>query len=160
MKATEMIKGADDARRLLRGFKALDELAVLLDSAGAAVQAKEEADIALAGLREQIAARHVELEQAGVAVLTAKEDAKGIVANAKAAASDILTNAERAALAKMDDAAAGAIARLAGYNAEIAKALATLDGLKDDDARLRAQIADNTAKLDSVRAQAAALFGA
>ena len=99
MKATEMIKGADDARRLLRGFKALDELAVLLDSAGAAVQAKDEADIALAGLREQIAVRHVELEQAGVAVLTAKEDAKGIVANAKAAASDILTNAERAARA-------------------------------------------------------------
>lgn len=159
MKATDMIKGADDARRLLRGFKALDDLAVLLDSAGAAVQAKEEADIALAGLREQIAALHVELEQAGAAVLAAKDDAKGIVANAKAAASDIVTNAERDAAAKMDDAAAGAIARLAGYHAEIEKSLATLEALKKDAADVAGEVQALEARAEKARTYIAKLAG-
>lgn len=85
--AIDMTKAADDARRLLRGFKAFAEVAEALEAAGQAEQRKLEAEVQLGALRPQI-------EAAKTDVLVAKAKAKEIVSLAEEQAAKRITAAE------------------------------------------------------------------
>lgn len=85
--ATDLIKAADDARRLLRGFKAFAEVAEALEAAGQAEQRKLEAETQLGAIKPQI-------EAAKTDVLVAKNKAKEIVSLAEEQAAKRITAAE------------------------------------------------------------------
>ena len=93
MNAAEMTQAADDARRLLRGFRAFEEVAKALDAAGSALQAKEEAEKALAAIAPQLMDAQAELIVFKAQVKMAKQDAKDIVAKANEAADGIRLDA-------------------------------------------------------------------
>lgn len=159
MKATEMFKGADDARRLLRGFKALEDLANVLEQSGAAVQAKEEAETALADLRGQIAAAGDELEKAQTRVTAAKDEARLIVEAARSAADGIAADAGRKAESLRAQADADAAAAREAVAVEIAAAQANLRGMKDEATALAEEVKALEAKAEKARAYLAKLAG-
>lgn len=157
--SNEFIKAADEARRLIRGFQALDSVAAALDKAGAAIQAKTEAEAALSGLHKEIADAHAQLD-------AAKADAKAEIDNAKAKAKKIVDDAA----AKADELILGAQAKLdaerAKYEADVQKAAhdlaAALAAADEAEARrdtaLR-ELADIEAKIEKARAYLAKLAG-
>jgi hypothetical protein len=124
---TNYLQAADDARRFLRGFAAIKELADAFESVGTLEQARTEADAALARLAPQIAVattqvadaekvmreadlyvlnKAADAQAAAEAVLaaayaeavTVRADAEALVEKAKAQAGGILSEAERLAL--------------------------------------------------------------
>lgn len=95
--SNEFIKAADDARRILRGFRAFEEVAAALEKAGQAVQAQAEAEASLAAIRGQIDAA-----QGAVNEAYAKADA--IVNDARATADQVTGAAGARALTLVVDA--------------------------------------------------------
>ena len=103
--ASDLIKAADDARRLLRGFKAFAEVAEALEVAGQAEQRKLEAETQLAAIQPQI-------EVAKTDVLIAKGKAKQITADAEEKATKLVAAAEVSAtqiVVRAEAEAAGAV---------------------------------------------------
>lgn len=156
---SDYLKAADEARKILRGFKAFEEVATALELAGTSVQAKAEAEAALVGLRSDLAAAGLELgavyaeaERARVAATKATADAKtaadGIVAGARSKADSIVSAAEALVESKAE---AGQLAQAD------ADTLLALTGAKVD--ALLAEVKDLEARAENARAYLTKLAG-
>ena len=102
--SNELIQAADEARRLLRGFKAFAEVAAALDLTGQLEQRNTEGQALHASLTTEIAAARDELGQTISQVEIANAEAKRMTANAKTVADGIVASAEAKAKALVEDA--------------------------------------------------------
>ena len=159
MAATEFLQAADEARRLLRGFKALETVAAALDMAGLAEQAKGEAEAALVALKPQIDAAKAELGHALTDVALAKSKAAELVdaaheraAAITAAALEKANESNAAAEAKLADAATRCESMLAAAASSVAESAAERNALV-------LEIDTLQGKLDKLKAQASKLLG-
>lgn len=152
----DLQKTADDARKLLRGFKAIEDLAKAFEDTASLVQAASEAQRTLDKLRADIGSAQDQLEQAraasNAAVKDAKEQAARLLAEARADAKAVRESAAEAAkrataaadkkVKEAEDAATAAQAE--GVRAVEAKLVAEreLAGLEERIAKARATIAE------------------
>ena len=146
--ASDLIKAADDARRLLRGFTALAQVAEALEQVGQLEQRGVEAQARLDALLPQI-------EVAKTDVLVAKGKAKQITADAEEKATKLVAAAEVSAtktVVKAEDEAqakqmlaerslAQAADREAAALASAARALETRDALLKECEALEVRLA-------------------
>jgi hypothetical protein len=159
MKSTDLMKSADDARRLLRGFKAFEEVAASLDAAGQAVQAKEEAERLLASLAPQIAAAESALSQAQDAAKTVREAAAEVADAARGVAVETTAAAKAEAVKIVADARAAADAVVEERKAAGLQAMSERDGaLVKRDALLK-ECVELEARLAKAQASVAKLLG-
>ena len=156
---SELIKAADDARRLLRGFKAFEEVATALELAGVAEQRTAEADAKLAGLQAQINQAQADLERItadGAAAKAAAEDrAREIVQGAIATGEQVRAEAQASAQAVK----AEADAYLAAKSAEVDALVATQRQAEEARDALAAEVKDLEARAEKARAYLAKLAG-
>ena len=146
--SNDLIKAADDARRLLRGFKAFAEVADALEAVGQLeLRAKEAANI-LAGLQVQVAAAQTDVSiakvEASEIVADAKSAAGKLVAKAEVKASEILGAAQTAAKdveAKATDLVANRLAESVSAAAARDSALVKSDALVKECEALEARLA-------------------
>jgi predicted nucleic acid-binding Zn-ribbon protein len=146
-----LIQAADEVRKMLRGFKAIDMVATALEQAGSVQNAVKESESALAKLRAEIAVAGEEFIAATTAVASAKEDAKKIKADAVAKADDKIAKAGNdaaAILASADSAVAEANekvsiaeARIALLNDGVRNATVELEAIEKKIAAAKKQVA-------------------
>jgi colicin import membrane protein len=157
--SNEFIQAADEARRLLRGFKSFDEVAQALELTGNVVQARAEAEAALEALKPQIETAKTELAEikaqakaakakSADAVEASERQADRVLASAQGKADDLMAAAAQAMAKAKADAADLAMAGAAA----LAKAIEARDAVAAETTALQA-------KLDTLKAQATALLG-
>ena len=158
--SNEFIQAADDARRLLRGFKAFEEVAQALELTGNVVQARAEAAAALEALQPQVETAKADLAELKAQAKAAKAKSAEALEAAKLQADLVTASAQ----AKADDLIATAVQALAKAQAEAADvALASVAVHAKAELARDAVAAETTAlqaKLDKLKAQAAKLLGA
>lgn len=156
---SDFLKAADDARRLLRGFKAFEEVAAALEMAGIAQQTKAEAESKLAFLLTKIETAKVEAEEqagknaAAIAAAQAQADeivrdawnrAKKIAEDAKAEAAETAAIVSREKLAAEErlaaDVAAAAAAQI--QRDELAAEVKDLEARVEKARKYLAKLAD------------------
>lgn len=154
---TNFIQAAEDARRLLRGFQAFAEVAAALDAANTAVQAKSEAEAALASLQEPLATARAELAAAN----DATSEAKFIVQRMLDAATERANEIKQAALAeanemnaKMKERETESAAALASTAEAATKMVADAEAERD---QVLADLAKAQSDLTTIRAAIAAI---
>lgn len=155
---SELLKAADDARRLLRGFKAFEEVAAALDAAGSLEQRTTELTTAVATLTAEHAAL---LERAHAArevlattqrenqalAASAQDAAALVVAHAQEQAANIVAEANAAAEAVKDtaaQAAAAVAAEIETSNETLARVTAEVEALEARAASAREYLAKLT----------------
>lgn len=152
--ATDLIKAADDARRILKGFKAFAEVADALDAAGQIEQRTAEAQRVLADLQPKIEAAKAAVadaeEQASNTLAVASQQAAGLVDSAKVKADRIVSDAQ--ARADRVNATADTVAINAGLTSkkvveEVKEALAQRNALAKECDELEARLAKAKAYL-------------
>jgi len=144
-------QAADEVRKMLRGFKAVEQVSAALEQAGSIQNAVKESESALAKLRVEIATAGDELTAAVASVASAKEDAKKIKADAVAKADEKITKtADKVAtmLADADAAVAAAgnmvaasEARLVEINDSVRNATVELEAIEKKIAAAKKQVA-------------------
>ena len=135
----DLLKAAADARVLLRGFKALQEVADALEDAGKAQQHAEEARAMLAALLPQIEAAEEKLT-------SVRAEAAGVVSEAKAEAGRLRDAAE----VKADEI----VARAKEREAEASRAVdAAKSECKAAQANADAVVREAKAKRDALQAE-------
>lgn len=154
-----LIKAADDARRLLRGFKAFEEVAAALEAVGTLEQRAAEANKVLADLAPQIEAGKAEVAaayaKADAIVLDAKADAEKVAGVAGAKAMTLVADAETKAqdiLLEAEGIKVRAEEVRAVAHAEAAEALTKRD-------KLAAEVKDLEARAEKARNYIAKLAG-
>jgi len=98
------LQAADDARRFLRGFAAVKELADAFEQAGTLEQARSEAEAALAAVTPKLAEAHEQLAAAQAGMLEAGQASAQTIIDAKAAADAVMAAAYADAAAARADA--------------------------------------------------------
>lgn len=137
------LKAADDARRLLRGFAGIAEVADAFERVGSLQQAESECTASLAKLRDELTATHNAIEAAELEALRVRAEAEREAEQAAAAASakamalvaDAQTQAVNIELAA-EGIKAQAQALLAAAQAETQQATAKRDALEAECAEL------------------------
>lgn len=104
--SNELIQAADDARRLLRGFAAIETVAAAFENVGQLEQRKEEVETLLKKLGDEVKDAtdtfRATIEKAEIA----NAEAKRMTADAKTVADGIKSSAEAQAKAMVEDAMA------------------------------------------------------
>jgi len=158
--SNELISAADEARRLLRGFKAFEEVAQALELAGTAVQAHAEANAAIDALKPQIEAAKAELVKIKSATKAEHDKAQKTI-EAATRQSDLVV---KEAQSKAEDCLAAARLTLANAKVEADELTAAAADVLERANEARDAVAAETeqlqAKLDTLKAQAAVLLGA
>ena len=146
--SNDLIKAADDARRLLRGFKAFAEVADALEAVGQLELRAKEATNILAGLQVQVADAQAALvtykDEASRLQAAGKDHAAKLVAKAEVKASEILGAAQTAAKdveAKATDLVANRLAESVSAAALRDSALVKRDALLKEGEALEARLA-------------------
>ena len=158
-KQTDYIKAAADARQLLRGFRAFDEMAEAFESVGQMIADKQEAEKTLADVNQRIADAKAELEEISGTVAKVAADAKAqaasVLKTAEKRAADLIAGAEKTA----SDAKEAAEAMMA--DAKAAATAARMDATASIQAKDQAQseLAVIEDKLEKARKQIAKLLG-
>lgn len=157
--SNDFLKAADDARRLLRGFKAFEEVAAALEAAGIAEQSKTEALKDVESLRVQIASEKAELAAAKKDAAEARAKAKELIEQAELKAAALLEHTQQKAIAAAEKVRCEADAYLAAKTAEVdavvnqqRKAEACVD-------RLSVEVKELEARVEKARAYLAKLAG-
>lgn len=159
MKHEDILKAAEDARRLLRGFKAFQEVADALEAAGTAVQSKAEAEAALVAARADIDAAKAELSGAKKDIADAKAKAKELREKAEADAAAIVSLAKEQAASIVEAAKVGAQEH---WQDKKASADLAVQAAKDAQARrdeLQGEVKALEDRLAELRAAAAKIAG-
>lgn len=91
---SKYLQAADDARRLLRGFAAVSELADAFEEVGKLEQARAEHEGILVQLRTDLGSIKEQIEQANTELAAVRQDASKTVADAKAIAEGIVSTAQ------------------------------------------------------------------
>lgn len=155
--SNDVLKAADDARRFLRGFAAINEVATAFEQAGSVLQAKDEAEKALAELRREVAEQQEVLAAAERDLAAAKQQARDVVAAAKEKAEQTVADAT--------ETIAGMKAGVDTYKAEVTvacNAAAKASAKKVDEAlaqrlELAAEVKELEARAERARAYIAKL---
>lgn len=157
--SNDLIKTADDARRLLRGFKAIDELVDAFEDVGKLEQRKDEAEKALASLQPELVAARQSLSTAQAEVKSEQSKAKAVIADAKEQADEIVKAAGVKAL-EIEAKAQGVLADAKNQAAAVALAAqgeaAQAQTLRDE---LLAECTALEARIGKAQAQIAKLLG-
>ena len=157
--ATDLIKAADDARRLLRGFKAFAEVAEALDATGQLELRAAEATRTLAALSGQLVTAQADIAaakaEASAARAAVKVDTAKVLARANAEAGEI-QDAARAAVRALEVAAQAEVVK-AKDAARLAK-VAEIDAVGKRNALL-AECEALEARLAETKAAVAKLLG-
>ena len=150
-----LTQAADEVRKILRGFKAVEQVSNALEQVGSIQNAGKEAEALLAAVKAEVAKAQEELTLAKADILNAKEEAKKIAADAKAKVE-----------ARMDKVAADAAKMVADANAgqteaanRIAAANEELIGIKAECDNAAKELSELESKLAKVKAQAAKMLG-
>lgn len=157
--ATDLIKAADDARRILKGFKAFAEVADALEAAGQIEQRTVEAQRVLAEIQPKVAAARAEIDaaqaEAKAIVAKAKEQAAGHVEAAKQHAADIVFIAKN----ETGVLTAAADEHVKKRQAEAVSAAAARDTALVQRNALAKEVDELEAKLAKTKGQIAKLLG-
>lgn len=157
--ATDLIKAADDARRILKGFRAFAEVADALEAAGQAELRAAEAARVLADLQPKIDAAKASAAdaeaQAANTLALASQQAAEIVAQAEAKAAEVKADAE-AIIAGAEVRAAKATAKAEEQCTALREAAMSWQ-VKSD--ALTKEVDALEAKLAEARTQVAKLLG-
>lgn len=152
-------KYATDARQLLRGFRAFDELAQAFESVANAIAAKDEAEKRAADLNAEILAAQQTLAalkaEAKQEQAAAKAKADAVLQLAEKRAADLISGAEK----MVEDAKSGAEAVMAEATAKVA--IAKRDAVEAEVRRDAAQreLADVESRMAKAQAQIKKLLG-
>lgn len=150
-----LTQAAEEVRKMLRGFKAVELVSAALENVGSLQNAGQEAEKFLAGTRAQIEAEKDALEHAQAAVVFAKEEARKVAADAKRKAEDRITKADAEIAVKVADADAAVAAASVRYQALEAQSAEAREAV----VRARGELEDLESKIAKVKAQAAKLLG-
>lgn len=157
--SNDFLKAADDARRLLRGFKAFEEVAAALEAAGIAEQSKTEALKDVESLRVQIASEKAELAAAKKDAAEARAKAKELIEQAELKAAALLEHTQQKAIAAAEKVRGEADAYLAAKTAEVD---AVVNQQRKAEARvgsLSVEVKELEARVEKARAYLAKLAG-
>jgi chromosome segregation ATPase len=146
-----LIQAADEVRKMLRGFKAIDMVAAALEQAGSVQNAVKEAEKQLVDMRKQVADASATVEASKYEVIIAKDEARKVKADASAKADEKLTKtADKiatmladadAAVAAANDKVATSEARLVEINDGIRNATIELEAIEKKIAAAKKQVA-------------------
>lgn len=154
-----LIKAADDARRLLRGFRAFEEVAQALELAGTAEQSRVEAEAAIAKLRPELEKLQAEIGEAHKVLTETKAKSEQLSAAARLQADEIVRAAREHAKELQANADQYVREALAAADAKVAEAdgqVLVAQAKRDD---LAGEVKDLEAKIEKLRAQAAKILG-
>lgn len=104
--SNELIQAADDARRLLRGFAAIETVAAAFENVGQLEQRKDEVEKLLKKLGEDVKEATDTFRTTVEKAELANAEAKRMTADAKTVADGIVSSAEAKAKALVEDAMA------------------------------------------------------
>jgi chromosome segregation ATPase len=76
-------QAADEVRKILKGFKAVEQVSDALEKAGSIQNAVKEAEAALAKINGEIAEKQATLDAANAAYIAIKDEAKKLKADTK-----------------------------------------------------------------------------
>jgi chromosome segregation ATPase len=152
---SDLIAAANEVRKILKGFKAVEEVSAALDRVGSIENAGKEADKYLGLVNATIAQAKLDLEKANTAVTEAKEQAKKVAADAKSKAD--------ARISKAEEDAASIVASAKDKEAESAKKVAKLEAEMSEKttqlSALTTELAEVEAKVTKAKAYLAKLAG-
>lgn len=148
-------QAAEEVRKILRGFKAVEQVSEALSRVGSLENAGKEAEARLEDLRAQTVEAVTQLNAALDDVRHAKDEAKGIKADAKAKGDVLIQKAQD----KADEILAAAELLRSDAEAKAAEAEAKAQSVALDVEFKRKEIAALDAKLAELKAQAARLLG-
>lgn len=157
--SNEYIQAADDANRLLAGFAAVQTVAAAFAKVGSLQQAEEEARAALEVLQAQALIAGEQRDAAKLEAESLTDRMATLQSDAQAQAFAVVTEAQDKADKLVVDAEESAQSTRAAANLYFTRADTEVKGLQELATSLRSQVSDLEAKLASVKAQAAALFG-
>lgn len=106
--SNELIQAADDARRLLRGFAAIETVAKAFEEVGQLEQRKTEGEAILSDLAAELVAARAELSTHIEQIEQIRTEAEGTTADAKTVADGIVKSANLRAEDIISDANAAA----------------------------------------------------
>ena len=106
MSEMTLTQAADEVKKMLRGFRAVEQVSAALEQVGSLQNAGKEAEKHLESLKADIATTQDNLVSAGAEVTKAKEEAKKIAADAKEKAANKLEKANADAACIVADAQA------------------------------------------------------
>lgn len=157
--STGFLQAADDARRLLRGFKAFEEVAQALDAAGLIEQRTAEAQRTLADLLPKIENARQALADAEARAGTAEAKAKTLINEATTEAASITRTARVAAQRLADEAQAAAAEVSAQAAAKMKAADAEVTAATKQRDTILAEVKGLESRLAAAKASAAKLLG-
>ncbi len=147
-------QAADEVRKILRGFKAVEQVADALEQAGSIEAARKDAEKKLAELRGLIVESEQKLSTANAEVESAKDAVKQVVADANAKAKDKVGKAE----AKAAEIIADAQVTVAELQAKAQNAKAELDATIADTVVANKELADIERKIAKAKSDIAKLI--
>ena len=157
--SNKFIRAADDARRLLQGFKAVQEVADAFELAGTVMQAQAEAQTALDALKPQLEAARAELTNVKSAAKAEHVKSLKALGESKSQADLVI----KAAQDKADDLLSAARLTLAHAKTEADEIQAAAAEALELSRKARDAVAEEIvalqAKLDELKATAARLLG-
>jgi chromosome segregation ATPase len=155
MSDMNLTQAADEVRKILRGFKAVEQVSAALESVGSIQNAGKEAEATLNGLKAEIQKAQEELTLAKAEILSAKEEAKKVAAAAKEKADARIEKATKDAaelVAKASEEAASVSEKANAEKLDLDKVLTARDAAQRE-------LDDLETKIAKVKAQAAKLAG-
>lgn len=155
MSDLNLIQAADEVRKMLRGFKAVEMVSAALENVGSLQNAGKEAEKLLAAIRSDVARAEAALVAANSDVTLVKEEAKKLLADAKRKAEDRLAKADAEIAVRVSDS--DAVVAAAAVRAQSLEALA-LDA-KADVASAQREIEDLNGKIAKAKAGIAKILG-
>ena len=156
---SQLMKAADECRKLLRGFQAFEEVASALERVGSIEQAQKEAEKAIASLNKQIADAKDDLvriqAENAEAKAKAKVDIEKRLEEASAEALDIVFKAKAEAKNVIEDAQL----KINQAQTDVEKLRAEASALEVRKQTAQTEFDAISANLEKVKAQAAKLLG-
>ena len=157
--SNELIQAADDARRLLRGFAAIETVAAAFENVGQLEQRKDEVEKLLKKLGDDVKEATDTFRATVEKAELANAEAKRMTANAKTVADGIVSSAEAKAKALVEDAMAAVREADQAKSSTIASAEAHLGEIEVQRNVLLAEVEALEARAAEAKAYLAKLSG-
>jgi hypothetical protein len=152
---SDLINAANEVRKMLKGFKAVEEVSAALEKVGSIENAGKEAEAKLESLKALIASASSDLDSGIAMVNEAKDQAKKIASDAKAKAEARISKANEDAA----EIVAAATAAANAINEEASRAASTVSELVSEKKALAFDLAEIEAKVSKAKAYLTKLAG-
>lgn len=136
MSEMNFTQAAEEVRKIVRGFKAVEQVSSVLEQIGSVEQAGREAESRLSDLRAKVAAEKAALEEASELVVAAKGNAKRITDDAKNKAATIMAKADAMFAEKVAESDAVEVAAINRANEMDVKLSEKMAKIKEADSEL------------------------